>query len=47
MNFSQNLRGELWSFQADIIIFEDATLIGDFKKFVKWADTNHSYKDYR
>lgn len=43
----KDLGGEVWSFRSEVIIFEDNTLIGDFEKFVKWAEINHKYIDYR
>lgn len=44
---TKSVGGELWSFNAEVIVFEGNTLIGDYEKFMKWTETNYQYTDYR
>ena len=47
MEILQALGGEVWSFCSDVIVLEDSTFIGDFEKFVVWAENSYKFVDYR
>lgn len=45
--FSQELRGEVWSFNEKAIAFVNGELIGGPDDLIGWAENEHNFEEYR
>ncbi|RNA17451.1 peptidyl-prolyl cis-trans isomerase-like 6 [Brachionus plicatilis] len=43
----KELKGNTWAFTNNVMIFIDGQLVGNTKDFLKWAQENYSYEDFR
>ena len=37
----------MWGFNESVMAFVDNQLIGGHEEFLRWAEENHHYKDFR
>lgn len=43
----KELKGEMWGFNENVMTFVDNQLIGGHEEFLRWAEENYQYKDFR
>eukprot|EP00062_Callorhinchus_milii_P008386 gi/632951033/ref/XP_007891072.1/ PREDICTED: peptidyl-prolyl cis-trans isomerase-like 6 isoform X2 [Callorhinchus milii] len=43
----QKMKGDVWGFSSKVMCFINDTLIGDEKEFLKWAEEEFDYQDFR
>lgn len=41
------MKGELWAFDEDVLIFLEEELIGNLGAFLQWAAVGFNYEDFR